>query len=380
MTRSLELLERLVSKPLRDSATGAPFHDRFREIIKALSYSIWLKMPQPKVSVIVSCYNKVDTIGDCVESILRQDLDEFEAIVVDDGSTDGSLRILEALEARSSLRILRGEHKGISATKNKGFAASKGDVLLFIDGDCILEHGSLAELARCFDEAFDCVGGELRAINSSNLIAKTVELMQNEVERKWPFGANVAYTRRTLEKTGLFDERMAAGEDAELYLRAMKLGSKSMINRKVIARTKNPDSVADFFSQRLKWGKGFCQLTERHPETFTKKIKVCFIWMVAMLLSPLLILLDTRLALAFPALVVYNLMRFTPGTVTIYKRTGDAKHCAIIPVLRFLNALAYLYGWSCWRLLELLGRAKSLDPFVPPSDPDKLSFSTDLPT
>jgi len=338
-------------------------------------------MSQSKISIVVSCYNKNDTIRDCVASLLRQNLGGFETIVVDDGSTDGSLQVVEALGTHDGLKILRGEHRGISATKNKGVAASNGDILLFIDGDCVLENGSLAELARSFNGGvIDCIGGEVRATNPHSLIAKAVELMQNEAERKWPFGANVAYARRALERAGLFEERMITGEDAELYLRATKLGFKSMINRKVVARTKNPDNLVYFFRQRLKWGRGFCQLTERHPEAFTRKIKACFFRMITMLLSPSLALVDVRLAWAFPILVAYNLLRFMPGTITIYKRTGDAKHCLIIPFLRFINALAYVLGWSHWRLLELVHRARRLEPFILTSVPHKISLSADLPT
>ena len=338
-------------------------------------------MPQPKISIVISCYNKSGTIGDCVKSILRQEAESSEVIVVDDGSTDGSQRIVETLGSHGALRILNQKHAGISATKNRGVEASIGDILLFIDGDCVLENGSLTELARSFtEEPVDCVGGEVRAANSFNLIARAVEYMQNEVQRKWPFGANVAYTRSALETAGLFDERMKAGEDAELYVRAMKLGFKSVINRRIIARTKNPDTLAGFLRQRIKWGRGFCQLTEKHPETFTMKIKACFFWMAAMLLSPLLALADIRLAWAFPILVIYNLIRFMLGTVAIYRRTGDAKHCATILFLRFFNALAYVLGWSHWRFLELVHKASRLEPFLPVAPTRKLSLLMDLPT
>lgn len=355
--------------------------DRAGQIIKALSFQIWLAMVHPEISIVVSCYDKRDTIGHCVASLLKQDMDRFEVIVVDDGSTDGSLGTLEVFESHDVLTVVSQKHKGISATRNRGFAASRGSILLFIDGDCVLEKGSLMELARSFgEEAIGCVGGELRATNSSSLMAKAVEHMQNEVERKWPFGAVVAYRRSVLERVGLFDERMVAGEDAELYLRTMKLGFRSEINRKIIARTKNPDNPISFLHQRVKWGGGFRQLTERHPETFTRKIKVCFFWIAAMLLSPSLALVDARLMWAFPMLVIYNLIRFTPGTIAIYRRTGDAKHCVIIPLLRFLNALAYVLGWSRWRFLELTRRTKRLEPFIRTSAPRKFSFSADLPT
>jgi len=321
-------------------------------------------MPSPKISVVVSCYNKGRTIRGCVTSILHQSTDRIETIVVDDGSTDSSPQILEALRASSSLTILNEKHSGISSTKNKGFSVSKGEIVLFIDGDCVLEDGSLVELAKSFGQsAVDCVGGEVRATNAFCLVAKAVEIMQNEVERKWPFGANVAYSRKALE-AGLFDEKMTAGEDAELYLRVTKLGFRSIINRRIVARTQNPCNLISFFRQRLNWGRGFRQLTERHPETFTRKIRLCFFWIGAMLLSPLLALVDMRLVWVFSALLVYNLVRFTPGVLPLYRRTGDILHCSFVPLLRLVNALAYLLGWSHWCLLEFASRTERLKPFI----------------
>jgi cellulose synthase/poly-beta-1,6-N-acetylglucosamine synthase-like glycosyltransferase len=338
-------------------------------------------MTYPEISVIVSCYDKSDMIRNCVESLIKQDMSSFEVIVVDDGSTDGSLQILEALRSYSVLRIVTQDHRGISATKNRGIAASRGSILLFLDGDCVLEQGSLTELAKSFrDNVIGCVGGEVRAINSSSLIAKAVEYMQNEVERKWPFGANVAYRRSVLDTAGFFDERMVAGEDAELYLRTIKLGFKSKIERNIVARTKNPDNPVSFFRQRLKWGRGFCQLTERHPEAFTGKIKACFLWIAAMLLSPLLTLVDTNLIWVAPALVIYNVVRFVPGTMAIYRSTRDAKRSMIIPFLRFLNALAYVVGWCHWRVLELMHKSERLEPFVPKCTDVESSSLVELPT
>ena len=89
--------------------------------------------------------------------------------------------------------------------------------------------------------------------------------------------------------------------------------------------SKNPDNPVSFFCQRLNWGKGFRQLTERHLETFTTKIKLCFLWILVMLLSPLVAMIDIQFTWAFPALVAYNLLRFTPGTIVFAggRKTGS---------------------------------------------------------
>ena len=312
-------------------------------------------------SVVVSCYNKKDTIARCLESLLAQKNKPDEITVVDDGSTDGSQDILRRYS--SFVRVILSSHRGISATKNRGYTESSGDVILFVDGDCVLENNYLVELSRLLSAGdVDCIGGELRALNRG-LIARSVEFMQNEVQRKWPFGANVAYTRRALKASGSFSVEMTAGEDAELYLRILKLGFKSRMVPSILARTVNPSNLLRFIVQRFVWGTGFRQLTEKHPETFTRKIRECFASMGSMLVIFAISPLDARLLALSAMMLLYNFIRFVPGTLPIYRRTKDMRACAFIPTLRFLNALCYLFGWSYWTILELLGKKMRMKPF-----------------
>ena len=312
-------------------------------------------------SVVVSCYNKKDTIARCLESLLAQKNKPDEITVVDDGSTDGSQDILRRYS--SFVRVILSSHRGISATKNRGYTESSGDVILFVDGDCVLENNYLVELSRLLSAGdVDCIGGELRALNRG-LIARSVEFMQNEVQRKWPFGANVAYTRRALKASGSFSVEMTAGEDAELYLRILKLGFKSRMVPSILARTVNPSNLLRFIVQRFVWGTGFRQLTEKHPETFTRRIRECFVSMASMFGVSFLSLLDARLLIAPAVMLSYNVVRFMPGTFPIYRKTNDTSACILIPILRFLNALSYLLGWSYWIILEALGQKVRMKPF-----------------
>lgn len=209
----------------------------------------------------------------------------------------------------------------------------------------------------------DCVGGELRALNDHNIIAKAIELMQNVMERRWPFGANVAYKKEVMEKVGGFNEKMERGEDAELFLRVKKSGLKCVMSMNVSARTLNPGSLWEFFKQRFRWGMGFAQLTERHKEAFTTRIKLCFISTSLVLLSLLFVLIDGKLILIFPILLVLNVLRSVPLDVKIARKTKDTFHSLFIPLLRFINRIAYLLGWAYWKILELMGKQAKLEAF-----------------
>jgi len=318
----------------------------------------------PDLSIIVTCYNKREFIADCINSILYQDFQNYEMIVVDDGSTDGSFSIVKEFSADPKVKAILSNHAGVSAARNLGIKNATGNILLFLDGDCLLEDGTLSKLLCSIkDIGADCVGGELRAINDCNSIAKTVELMQNEVQRKWPFGAFVAYKREAVEKAGGFDEHMKAGEDVGFFLAVKKLGFKCAVSSEFGAKTVNPESFFDFLRQRFVWGMGFAQLTEKHKETFTKRIKLCFILSFLVLTSPLLILIDAKLIFVFLTLLTLDLLRFVPQAIRIARRAADKTHSLLIPPLRFLNSLAYFFGWSYWKIFELLGKNPKLKAF-----------------
>ncbi len=313
-------------------------------------------MNAPKISVIVTCFNKARTLEACISSIYDQAVDGLEVVLVDDGSTDDSLERVSKFSGLGGFRLIKMPHNGISAAKNEGLRASHGDIILFLDGDCVLEKGALAKVVEIFeagDGRLGCVGGEVRALNGSSAIAKTIELLQNEFVRRWPFGANVAFRRSVLEELGGFDPDMEWGEDADLFIRMRKAGYAHIMVKSVSARTENPENFLDLFRQRYKWGRGFGQLIDRHPELFDHRIKFCFALNYAMLASLISSAVHPISLLVFLSLAAINLLRFLPLALRAYRISGERSHLVLVPLVKATNALAYSLGW----LIHLIGRS-----------------------
>lgn len=95
----------------------------------------------PTVSVIVTCYNYGHFTQDCLESILGQTCPPSQVIVVDDGSTDATGRVLEAYGSR--IELLRSDNRGQAAAFNRGFARSTGDIVIFVDADDLLRPDAI---------------------------------------------------------------------------------------------------------------------------------------------------------------------------------------------------------------------------------------------
>jgi glycosyltransferase involved in cell wall biosynthesis len=102
----------------------------------------------PRVSVVVTCYNYGRFVAAAIESALQQTHPAFEIIVVDDGSTDESPEIIKRFETR--VRSIRQPNGGAMSAYNRGFAATTGDVVVFLDADDLLKPELLAELTRAW--------------------------------------------------------------------------------------------------------------------------------------------------------------------------------------------------------------------------------------
>ena len=101
----------------------------------------------PEISVIVPVYNVAPFLPACLDSLTAQTFTDFEAILVDDGSTDESPAILRDYAARDGrFRVITRENGGLSAARNSGIAAASGTFLAFLDGDDVLEPDFLAAL------------------------------------------------------------------------------------------------------------------------------------------------------------------------------------------------------------------------------------------
>ena len=105
-----------------------------------------------KVSIIVPVYNVDKYIRNTLESILKQDYQNKEIIIIDDGSTDKSLEICNnILYERKNVKIIHQNNLGVSVARNKGLENATGDYIMFVDADDILERDMISTLVKIMD-------------------------------------------------------------------------------------------------------------------------------------------------------------------------------------------------------------------------------------
>ena len=111
------------------------------------------------ISFIVPVHNVEQYLEDCISTLRKQDIPktEYEIICVDDGSTDGSYRILSVLAETGEIRVFRQKHKGVSAARNLGLLEAKGEYIWFVDADDFINPSSVKKLMLAAESSPDVI-------------------------------------------------------------------------------------------------------------------------------------------------------------------------------------------------------------------------------
>ena len=104
--------------------------------------------PHPSISIVIPVYNCEDTVGKCLESLLQLEGNDYEIIMMNDGSTDRTLEICGSIPEIQTVTL---ENGGPSRARNKGIELARGEFIVFTDGDCVVDRNWLAELRKGFD-------------------------------------------------------------------------------------------------------------------------------------------------------------------------------------------------------------------------------------
>lgn len=182
----------------------------------------------PALSVVIPTYNRCPILKKALLALDRQTLapDEYEVIVVDDGSTDGTEAMVQELTVRYPLRYERQERKGPATARNTGIRRARGELIVFIDSDIVVSRGFLGAHGAAHAGRDDCVahGPVIHTTDLEN--PTTTPLKVTDWSRAFFATGNASVRREHLFGAGLFDERFVeyGWEDLELGLRLRRMG------------------------------------------------------------------------------------------------------------------------------------------------------------
>ena len=198
------------------------------------------------VSIILATYNRKELLGTCLRCLNAQDypVHGFEVIVVDDGSSDGSLELAQTWTSPYAMRCISAGHQGIGPARNLGVSEASGDIVIFIDDDALVPPWFVTEHVNSHRAAAGPVYVAGPAINVSGrekIEQPPVTAMKYQL-MAWldffgaPFvGVNVSCPRENFQKLGGFDTRFGKAygyQDTEMGVRLRLDGVSGVRNRR----------------------------------------------------------------------------------------------------------------------------------------------------
>lgn len=230
-------------------------------------------MEQPRISIVITAYNEEGDISNLLNSFTKINYpkNKLEIIVVDDGSTDNTRKILMKYK---NIKIIKGPHKGMGNARNLGWRNSKGDIIIFIDADMVLHKDYVKEIAKKFqeDKNIDGVEGNEKLYNKNKFIAEMLhlrhELGWSQAKRRIPR----AIKRHVLEKLNGVDPDYGYYIDWELFYRMCKSGYRIEYAPKAILWHKQVESWKELVKQSRWMGRSIMFSLAKHKLENIKKI------------------------------------------------------------------------------------------------------------
>jgi len=317
-----------------------------------------------KISLIVPVFNRPGEVEELLRSLSLQSDKDFEVVIVEDGSTESSFKVVESYSEDLDIKYFFKQNSGPGPSRNFGCKEASGDYMIFLDSDCVIP----ADYCRIVKESLksnyaDAFGGPDRAHPDFTKFQKAINFSMtsflttggirggNEKMGKFhPRSFNMGFSREVYKLTGGFSQ-MRFGEDVDLSLRILENGFSTTLIKDAFVYHKRRSNLRQFFKQVYNSGIARINLHKRHPGSMKL---VHFAPALFTLGSLLLVLLGIFLSPWFfllPALHIVLLFLFA----TIQNRS------ILIGLLAILTSYTQLLGYGTgfirafWKRL-ILGR------------------------
>jgi len=249
----------------------------FRTVQRMFAAAPHFPLPRcPRVSVVVACYNGERTLKACLDSLARLNYPDYEVILVDDGSTDGTPQIGAT---HPKVRYFRHEKNlGLAVARNTGIAAATGEIVAFTDSDCRADEDWLYYLVG------DLLRGEFAGMGGPNLLPPEDSLvaaavmaspggpahvMLTDRQAEHVPGCNMAFYKWALEQVGGFDPTFhQAGDDVDLCWRLQQAGLQIGFSPAAFVWHYRRSTIGAYLKQQRGYGEAEALLVRKHPECF----------------------------------------------------------------------------------------------------------------
>jgi O-antigen biosynthesis protein len=230
----------------------------------------------PRASVIVCSFNGAGTLRDCLDGIMELDYPDYEVIVVDDGSTDGTGEIA----GEYPVRLITTQNRGLSSARNTGLEAATGEIVAYIDDDARPDVHWLQYLVRTLEgDEWAAVGGPNLAPATDGWIADCIDnspggpihVLLSDREAEHIPGCNMAFRRSILQGIGGFDPQFRiAGDDVDVCWRLRAQGAKIGFHPAAVVWHHRRRSLGAYLRQQRGYGAAEPLLARKWPHKYSR--------------------------------------------------------------------------------------------------------------
>lgn len=230
-------------------------------------------------SIIIPVYNRPVEVRELLDSLLLQTFEDFEVLIVEDGSAIRCDEVVKEYEGRLNVRYFFKPNSGRSLTRNYGMERAEGEYLIFFDSDCIIPADYFQKVTDYLKETkADCFGGPDRAHASFSLMQKAISYSMTSflttggirgskkgLEKFVPRTFNMGFSREAYLKVGGFKDMF--GEDIDLSTRIRKAGFSVELFPDAYVYHKRRVSLKSFYKQVYVFGMARVDLYLMHPDS-----------------------------------------------------------------------------------------------------------------
>lgn len=229
------------------------------------------------ISVVIPVYNGERTIGQCLESVLRQNYENFEVIVVDNNSTDNTKEIVKKLQSQfNNLKYVFESQKSRGAARNAGINNTKGEIIAMTDSDCIVPKNWLYEITKEIREGKELIVMGFEKSTSNNFWAKNIQKTRQEFlnknKTKYVDGLDTKNfaIKADLIKKIMFNPEFKSIEDFEFFMRIKNI-ARICFKPEIKVEHFHDSSLIDFVKTNMSRGFWTSRMYKKYKNTPDEK-------------------------------------------------------------------------------------------------------------
>jgi glycosyltransferase involved in cell wall biosynthesis len=318
----------------------------------------------PFVSVIIPVRNEEKFIAQCLQSVVDQDYpqDNMEVLVVDGGSEDRSREIISEFSSRYlMIKLLDNPELNAPAGLNLGIREARGDIIVRVDGHCLLEPDYVRQCVRCLRETgANNVGGLMKAVGQdyvSQVIALAISSFFGSGGSKFHYASREQYVdtvylgafpRHVFDRIGFFNEGLVRNQDYELNYRIRAAGGKIFLSPAIRSYYYGRSTLRDLWHQYFQYGFWKLEMIQMHPRSVQLRHLVAPLFVFSLFATALLSFAHRGFLSLFLLAISSYLLVSLLFSLLIARRKGW-RYFPLLPV-----AFAVMhFGWGLgflWRL------------------------------